>query len=329
MQSGCFRLRSDQAAEIATSWSRTMISARSRSTRRLELECLEDRLVPTTLYGLTDNNFILQFDSASPGTITNVAFISGLQSGERIVGIDFRPRTGQLYGVGIVDGATDTVRAYTLNPLTGAASLIPGSTFFTVTDGNSYGVDFNPTVDRIRVTNDGDENFRINPNNGARADAPTNDTDINPAGNQVEGVAYDHNFDTGIAVANRTTLYGISVTNSSLVTIGGINQSPSPNGGTVMNSQALGITLSAAGEVGFDIPAGSSTGLASLRNNATGLTGLYTINLGTGAATLVGSIGNGFAKIAGLAAAPASSLVTGSGEGVTDRVRAFDGFKVT
>jgi hypothetical protein len=52
-----------------------------------------------------------------------------------------------------------------------------------------------------------------------------------PAGNQIEGVAYDRNFDTGLAVANRTTLYGISVTNSSLVTIGGINQSPSPNGG--------------------------------------------------------------------------------------------------
>jgi hypothetical protein len=302
-----------------------MILARPRSTRRPELECLEDRLVPTTLYGLTDNNFILQFDSASPSTITNVAFISGLQAGERIVGMDFRPRTGQLYGVGIVDGATDTVRVYTLNPLSGAATLIPGSTPFTVSDGNSYGVDFNPTVDRIRVFNDGDENFRINPNSGARADAPTNDTDINPAGNQVEGAAYDRNFDTGTAVANRTTLYAISVTNSSLVTIGGINQSPSPNGGAVQNSQPLGVTLSAAGEVGFDIPAGSSTGFATLRNNATGLTGLYSINLGTGAATLIGSVGNGFTKFAGLAAAPASVLVTGSGAGSVAHVRVFDG----
>src|SRR5438876_1424224 len=145
---------------------------RPRSTRRPELECLEDRLVPTTLYGLTDNNFIVQFDSAAPSAFTNVAVISGLQSGERIVGMDFRPRTGQLFGVGVVSGATDTVRVYTLDPLTGAASLIPGSTSFTVTSGNSYGVDFNPTVDRIRVFNDGDENFRINPNNGARADAP-------------------------------------------------------------------------------------------------------------------------------------------------------------
>src|SRR4030095_5223293 len=98
-----------------------------------------------------------------------------------------------------------------------------------------------------------------------------------------EGVAYDRNFDTGLAVANRTTAYGISVTNSSLVTIGGVNQSPSPNGGAVMNSRALVITLSAAEEVGFDIGAGSTTGFATLRNSATGLTGLYSINLGTGA----------------------------------------------
>ena len=83
---------------------------RPRSTRRPELECLEDRLVPTTLYGLTDNNFIVQFDSASPSSFNNAAVISGLQAGERIVGMDFRPRTGQLYGVGIVSGATDTVR---------------------------------------------------------------------------------------------------------------------------------------------------------------------------------------------------------------------------
>jgi hypothetical protein len=277
-----------------------------------------------TIYAVAGPNFLLQFDSATPGTIDHVAIITGLQAGERIEGIDFRPRTGQLYGLGIVDGATDTIRVYTINPRTGVATLIPGSTSFSVTNGSGYGIDFNPTVDRIRVTNDGDENFRINPNNGARADAPTNDTDVNPAGNQVEGVAYDRNFDTGLAVANRTTLYGISVTNSSLVTIGGINQSPSPNGGAVMNSQPLGITLSAAGQVGFDIAAGSNVAYAALRNNSTGLTGLYTVNLGTGAATLVGPIANGAIQVTGLAVVSANTLVVGAGPGGGPNVEAFD-----
>ena len=46
-----------------------------------------------TLYGLTTNNILLRFQSATPGTIEQAVVISGLQAGERIVGIDFRPRT--------------------------------------------------------------------------------------------------------------------------------------------------------------------------------------------------------------------------------------------
>src|SRR5262245_34525491 len=99
---------------------------RQLDERPLQLERLEHRDPASTLYALTDNNFLVQFDSAAPATFTNVAYLSGLQSGERMVGIDFRPRTGQLFGIGVVDGATDTVRVYTINALTGVATLVPG-----------------------------------------------------------------------------------------------------------------------------------------------------------------------------------------------------------
>src|SRR3954471_19236752 len=100
------------------------LSRRRRSP--LGVERLEARDVPTALLALgRDDNILYRFDSATPGTIQSVALITGLQPGELIRGIDYRPRTGQLFAMGIVDGTTtDTVRTYTLNPLTGAATLI-------------------------------------------------------------------------------------------------------------------------------------------------------------------------------------------------------------
>src|SRR3954470_11243602 len=88
------------------------------------------------------------------------------------------------------------------------------------------GVDFNHTVDRIRIVNDGDENARINPDTGGRADAPTNDTDLAPAGQHLRAIAYDR---VDNDPATPTTLYGISRNQRGVVTIGGLNSTPSPN----------------------------------------------------------------------------------------------------
>ena len=50
-----------------------------------------------TLYGVTTGNSLIRFDSATPGTTTTVGAITGLQGGENVLGIDFRPATGQLF----------------------------------------------------------------------------------------------------------------------------------------------------------------------------------------------------------------------------------------
>jgi hypothetical protein len=45
--------------------------------------------------------------------------------------------------------------------------------FMPVLAGTSFGFDFNPTVDRIRLVSDSGQNLRLNPNSGAGATTTT------------------------------------------------------------------------------------------------------------------------------------------------------------
>jgi hypothetical protein len=80
----------------------------------------------------------------------------------------------------------------------------------------------------------------------------------------------------------------------------------------------LGIDITSFG--GFDIQPGTNTAYASLR--VAGVSRLYTINLATGAATLIGTIGGGANAIDGLTVAP---CVTAAGVEVSGRVLNPDG----
>jgi len=240
----------------------------------------------------TPGQHLLSFDSASPNNVTSVG-ISGLQPNEKLVGIDFRvnsvtPGNGAvLYGVGSFG------RIYTLDQTTGAASFVAALTDAVgggaiVLNGTEFGVDFNPQADRLRVVSDLDQSLRINVDTGA-----TNvDTILTPPTSNVTNVAYDR-ADTG--AGTNTTLFGIDSIRNELVRIGGVDQSPSANGGVVTSvGPLIGIDPTSIG--GFDIaPEGSaSTGVAFLaaRNAAGGGSLLSTVNLTTGQATLVGFIGN-------------------------------------
>jgi hypothetical protein len=58
----------------------------------------------STIFALARNgNRLLSFSAAAPGTPLSTVLVSGLAPGERLVGIDFRPSTGEL--VGVSDGS--------------------------------------------------------------------------------------------------------------------------------------------------------------------------------------------------------------------------------
>ncbi len=252
-----------------------------------------------TIIALAANNQILQFSATAPGSIISSLPVKGLQTGETLVGIDYRPAKGQLYAMG-VNGSTG--RVYTINAITGTATAV-GSGFTLPQSagagvGKDYGFDFNPTVDRIRVVGDARDNIRLHPDTGAVA-AP--DFVLSP-GSVVTGAAYDRNF----AGAKVTTLYGIDSNTDQLVTIGGIDSSPSPNGGVTRSIGPLGVNTT--NEVGFDI-ANDAAGTAYASLTVGGKPGFYTIDLATGAATLVGAIGNGGVAIIDITVAPTGALL--------------------
>ena len=51
-------------------------------------------------YGLTASNQVIQYNANAPESPISTLSVTGLQSGETLMAIDFRPATGQLYGLG-------------------------------------------------------------------------------------------------------------------------------------------------------------------------------------------------------------------------------------
>lgn len=230
-----------------------------------------------TIIGLTVNNSLVTFDSASPGSASAPVSVTGLQASSVLVGIDLRPSTGVLYGLG------SNGELYTLSATTGAASFIGslsmGSGFL-----GTASIDFNPVPDlagnaslRITVAEMTQNNLRVNVNPGLVGTTVV-DGDIGSPAGFFSGIAYTNNDrDPGTG----TTLYGISR--------GFLYQVTDPNAGIHSLVGTLGVSgLTSDFFVGFDVSGFSGTAFASLQQT-TG-TGFYSINLATGAATLLGNI---------------------------------------
>src|SRR5689334_6868120 len=238
-------------------------------------------------YGVTQDNRLVTFQSDNVTNVEPSHAITGLPGGENIVGLDVRPLDGQLYALG------KTSRLYVINPRTGAARQAGATPFIPALAGASFGFDFNPTVDRIRVTSDAEQNLRLNPDNGTVAAVDTNlayaagdpGAGTNPS---VAGSAYTNSF----AGATSTTLFDIDNARHALVT-----QNP-PNDGTLTTVGALGTTNNA---VAFDIGDGNIAYAVLTEERGQGL---YRIDLSNGHATRLTNFFIGTSQpLVGLAAA--------------------------
>jgi len=256
---------------------------------------------------------IVSFDFNSPGTLRTDMVVSGLQAGEVLRGIDFRPATGQLFALG------SSSRLYTLNPDTGVATQVGGGFAPAINSAFLYAFNFNPNPDRLRVIgNVNQQNFRLNPNTGGVMDSDTNtagtqlDTNVAYAAGDpnvgtlpnIVATAYNNNDNDS---ATPTTNYAIDVRGGGnvpagtarLVTVGSVDGTPnSPNTG-LLNTVATitdttGTSIPTNNLVGFDI-AQNNTAYISLTppNPFNSTSTLYTLNLSNGQATTLGAIGTG------------------------------------
>ncbi|NJM09099.1 DUF4394 domain-containing protein [Candidatus Gracilibacteria bacterium] len=241
------------------------------------------------VYALNEAQELIGFRARNPNTVRIRVMISGLQTGEYLLGIDFRPATGRLYGLG------SSSQIYVINHMTGAAAPVglPIDPPLSL-DNTVYGVDFNPAADRLRVTSSAGLNLRINVDTGVVAPDQQLIFDVNdPNKNRtpkIVGSAYlnnDNDPTTG------TTLYNIDA-DSNVLTI----QDP-PNDGVQKTVGSL--RLDVALLVGFDIRSSDNRALAAFRREGSTVTRLYVIDLSNGRIRVRGNIDGGNALITGLA----------------------------
>jgi len=246
---------------------------------------------PGDVFALTESNKLLSFNSSAPQKVCTSATITGQQSGENIVGIDVRPMDQALYALG------STGRLYTVDVASAAltlkstliAALGDVTAPYAGLTGTVFGVDFNPGNDLLRVVNDAGLNFRVAPDNGV----VTTDTDLNPAGASVGEAAYSNNF-VGVGTAS---FYTIDSATDSLQVIG--RTTGSAISGDVTTVGPLGVS-DVQGVAGFDIMGTSNVGLAALNLAGATSSDLYSVNLNTGAATRLDTLGGG-ERVRGLA----------------------------
>lgn len=256
------------------------------------------------LFAVNDRGELLRFKAGNPRAILARKQIGGLN--EDVRGIDFRVSHGMLFVLGA------SGRLYTLDTATAQATAVGEAPL--ALPAVETGFDFNPTVDRMRVALADGTNLRAHPVTGVqvdsdpKADGVQRDGSLVYASNDphagwpalINGVAYTYNQKND----KLTTNFAIDGARGTLVTMGsreGAEPVVSPNGGQVFTVGSL--KTGPITGVSFDISdVHNSAYLAASRVGDT-RTHLFRVNLDTGEARYVASVGKK-ERIRGLAIEP-------------------------
>jgi hypothetical protein len=208
---------------------------------------------------VTADNHLVRFFSMTPQTALSTIAITGLQPGETIHGIDYRPsrpNDDTMYALG------STGRLYRLS-IAGVATQVGLAPINLPLQGTQFGIAFDPDTDLLRVVSNQRQNFRVNVDTATVVDGDPDtegvqpDTPLSPATVEVSSIAY-----TKAPVGNLArSLAGFDTTHAALVRIGGMNGDPSPDTGIVAS---IGEFDTGGGDSGFDWSDRENIGYASV-----------------------------------------------------------------
>jgi hypothetical protein len=246
----------------------------------------------TPVQVLLPENRIVTVTASEPSTATSDVRVTGLEADETLVGIDRRPLDGVVYGVARSADGTNLYAIDANGVATGRLALfdIASPTTPIVLQGTSFGVDFNPAADALRIVSNTGQNLRAFPPSRATgtAGATTQDGNLNTADTArratgVVAAAYKNN----VAMASATELLDIDADDDVLWT-----QTP-PNSGGLTNARPLSIPTSSFAAFDIQTAGGVDTAYAILgqETGKSGVSRLVVLDTATGTVTELGSLG--------------------------------------
>ena len=260
------------------------------------------------IVAVSASNHLLRFNAGQPQQVRDRKPLQGLRAGERILGIDFRVARGELFAL------ASSGQLYKIDVAQARATAVGSPAVLPSAGATEWAFDFNPTVDRIRVANDAGFNLRLHPDTGAVIDSdPAQDgvqfdgrlvydsKDMNDGKTaRIVGAGYTYNKQND----KITTNYALDGALGSLVHQGtkeGVAPVVSPNTGRLFTVGSLGIGSFA--HATFDISDVSPTAYAGVHNKGDLATRWHRVDLATGKATFIGTVGGG-EPLVGAAIAP-------------------------
>ncbi len=224
--------------------------------------------------GLVDGTRLVTFSATHPGGVRETGALTGLQEDTELVGIDARVQDRRVYGVG------DRGGVYVLD--VHRATATPVLRLSVPLEGTSFGVDFNPAANALRVVSDTGQNLRQPFATPGAATVVDGSLSTPPAAGTTTGVVAAAYTNNDLDESTATTLFVLDGTTDRVAL-----QSPA-NAGTLAATGALGVDVT--GDAGFDIAGTTGYAVVPGTGEHAGRTVVHEVSLLTGEATATGHL---------------------------------------